>query len=99
LRLWFHNGFAVFRSTSWSDMRPLRDRETGTRGEQLEVHLEFLKTVLAELDMTLVLLVGLRRDRHRPHYQRRKEEDDELEWLQRSGKVYLIDPRGHWLEY
>jgi hypothetical protein len=100
LRLWFHNGFAVFRSTIWGNMeRRRRDREIGTRGEQLEVHHEFLKTVLAELDMTLVLQVGLRRDRHRPYYQRRKEEDDGLEWLQRSGKVYLIDPGGHWLEY
>jgi hypothetical protein len=90
----------VFRSTIWGNMeRRRRDREIGTRGEQLEVHHEFLRTVLAELDMTLVLQVGLRRDRHRPYYQRRKEEDDELEWLQRSGKVYLIDPGGHWLEY
>jgi hypothetical protein len=100
LRTWFHNGFAVFRSRIWSNMSPgLNKRETGTRGERLEVHHEFLKTILAELDMTLVLQVGLRRDRHRPYYERGKDKDDELEWLKRSGEVYLIDPGGHWLEY
>ena len=50
-----------------------RDRETGTRGEQFEVHREFLKTVLQELDMTLVLRVGLRRDTYRPYYEGRKK--------------------------
>jgi len=99
-RVWFHDGVPVFRSRVWSNMRPgLHDREAGTRGEQFEVHHEFLKTVLQELDMTLVLQVGLRRDRHRPYYERRKEKDDEFDWLERSGKIYLIDPRGHWLEY
>ncbi|WP_182883913.1 hypothetical protein [Microbispora sp. H10949] len=99
-RVWFHNGLPVFRSRVWSNMRPgLHDREDGTRGEQLEVHHEFLKTVLQELGMTLALQVGLRRDRHRPYYERRKGGDDEFDWLERSGKVYLIGPRGDWLEY
>lgn len=99
-RMWFHERVPVFRSRAWSNMSPgLHDRDTGTRGEQLEIHLEFLKTVLQELDMTLVLQVGLLRDRYRPSYERRKEKDDEFDWLERSGKVYLIDPGGHWLEY
>ena len=99
-RVWFHDRVPVFRSRVWSNLGPgLRDRETGTRGEQFEVHLEFLKTVLGELDMTLVLQVGLRRDRHRPYYERREEQDDEFDWLEWSGKIYLIDPTGHWLEY
>ena len=99
-RVWLHAGMPVLRSRVWNDMKPrLHDRETGTRGEQLEVHHEFLKTVLKGLDMTLVLHVGLRRDRHPPHHERRKDKDDEFDWLERSGKVYLIDPKGHWLEY
>jgi hypothetical protein len=99
-RVWFHDGVPVFRSRVWSNMVPRQhDREAGTRGEQFEVHHEFLKTVLQELDMTLVLQVGLRRDRDRPYYERRKEKDDEFDWLEWSGKVYLIDPGGRWLEY
>ncbi|MGH3717427.1 MAG: hypothetical protein ACRDRI_01025 [Pseudonocardiaceae bacterium] len=99
-RVWFHDGVPVFRSRVWSNMVPRKhDREAGTRGEQFEVHHGFLKTVLQELDMTLVLRVGLRRDRHSPYYERRKEKDDEFDWLAWSGKVYLIDPGGRWLEY
>ncbi|MEV5554369.1 hypothetical protein AB0L44_11965 [Nonomuraea wenchangensis] len=99
-RVWFHDGVTVFRSRVWSNMRPgLYEREAGTRGEQFEVHHEFLKTVLQELDMTLVLRVGLRRERQRPSYGRRKGNDDEFDWLEWSGKVYLIDPAGHWIEY
>jgi hypothetical protein len=99
-RVWSHDGVPVFRSRVWNNMRHRQhDRDTGTRGEQFEVHLKFLKTVLQELDMTLVVQVGLRRNRHRPYYERRKEKDDEFDWLEWSGKVYLIDPRGRWLEY
>jgi hypothetical protein len=99
-RVWFDDDVQVFRSRVWSNMGPGHyDREAGTRGEQFEVHLEFLKTVLQEFDMTLILQVGLRRNRHRPYYDRREEKDDEFDWLEWSGKVYLIDPRGRWLEY
>ena len=99
-RAWFHGSVPVFRSTVWSNMsQHTRDRETGTRGEQLEVHREFLKTILQELDMTLVLRVGLRRETYRPYYERRKEKGDEFDWLEWSGKFYLINPAGEWLEY
>ena len=49
--------------------------------------------------MTLVLRVGLRRDTYRPYYERPKEKGDEFEWLEWSGKFYLINPAGRWLEY
>ncbi|MEU9890347.1 hypothetical protein [Sphaerisporangium sp. NPDC051011] len=99
-RVWFQDGVPVLRSRVWSSMLPgLYERETGTRGEQFEIHHEFLRTVLQELDTTLVLQVGLRRDRHRPYYERRKGNDDEFDWLEWSGKVYLIDSGGRWLEY
>lgn len=98
-RLWFHKRTPVFRSTIWSNMSQVtRDRETGTRGGQLEVSRQFLNKVLQQLDMTLVLRVVIRRDTHRPYYKRRKE-SNEFDWLEWSGKFYLIDPAGHWLEY
>jgi hypothetical protein len=99
-RMWFHDSVPVFRSTVWSNMSPSRrDPETGTRGEQFEVHQECLKMILQELDLTLVLRVGLHRDTHRPYYERRKEDSDDFGWLEWSGKFYLINPAGHWLEY
>ncbi|MGW5153208.1 hypothetical protein [Rhodococcus koreensis] len=99
-RMWFHEDTPVFRGRTWNNMRPTHnDRETGTRGERFEVRLDFLMKILGELERTLVLQVSLRRDTHRPYYERRTGDDDELGWLERSGKVYLIDPGGHWLEY
>lgn len=99
-RTWFYEDTPVFRSRIWNSMRPTHnDRETGTRGEEFEIRLDFLMRILGELETILVLQVSLRRDTHRPYYERRTGDDDELGWLERSGKVYLIDSRGHWLEY
>lgn len=99
-RAWFYEGQQVFWGRLWGNMTPTYgDREQGTSGEKLEVDLSFLMTVLQRLDMTLALHVGMCRRTHRPSYQRRGKQDDEFEWLERSGKVYLLDPGGHWLEY
>lgn len=99
-RMWFHEQVPVFRSRIWNNMTSARsDRDTGTCGEQFEVRLDFLTRILDELEMTLVLQVNLRRDTHRSYNERRKGDGDEFDWLERSGKVYLIDPRGQWLEY
>ena len=98
-RLWHRGDVPVFRSRVWDDMRSLaRDSEEGSRGETLEVNAEFLQSVLNSLSLTLVLQVGISRDTHRPYYQRR-EGNDEFDWLERSGKTYLIDPQGNWLQY
>ncbi|KNX36978.1 hypothetical protein VV01_07150 [Luteipulveratus halotolerans] len=58
---------------------------------------QFLKEVLNERDMTLVVQVRLRRDVHRSSYDRK--ESDEIPWIEWSSKVYLIDPEGRWTEY
>lgn len=99
-RTWFHDGAPVFRSRVWNNMSPgVGGRESGTGGEQFEIHHEFLKRVLQEMDLTLILQVGLRRARHRSYYQRRNETNNEFEWLDRSGKTYLVNPEGSWLQY
>lgn len=83
-----------FRSRVWDDMRsPTRDSEEDSRGEVLEVNTEFLQSALTSLGLTLILQVSISRDTHRPYYQRR-EDNDEFDWLERSGKTYLIDPQG-----
>ena len=65
-RLWFQGGTVVFRSRVWGNMRSIQsDRKTGTRGDRLEVHHEFLQQMLHELDRTLVVQVRLRRDHRR----------------------------------
>lgn len=98
-RLWLCGGVPVFRSRVWDDMSSLaRDSEEGSRGEILEVKGEFLQSVLGHLGLTLVLQVGISRDTYRPYYQRR-EGNDEFDWTERSGKTYLIDARGNWLQY
>jgi hypothetical protein len=105
-RIWFQNNEPVFRSVVWTDMtRGPHDRESGSRGELLEVNRNHLIELLREVDMTLVLHVGLRRNRHDPSHRRssplriRKDQDDEFDWLDWSGKYYLIRPDGHWIEY
>lgn len=99
-RMWLHEEVPVFRSRIWNNMTSIgRGRDTGTCGEQFEVRQDFLTYILEELEMTLVLQVNLRRDTQRSYYERRKGEGDEFDWLEKSGKVYLIDPRGQWLEY
>ncbi|MFE2996867.1 hypothetical protein ACFXG4_17850 [Nocardia sp. NPDC059246] len=100
LRNWFLHGNAVFRSRVWKDTSPgpSHHREPGTRGELLEVDREFLRRVLQDLDVALVLRVAIRRDLDRPIYNR-KEDDDELGWIEWSAKIYLVDPTGQWFEY
>lgn len=99
-RAWFHEGSQVFWSRIWSNMTSAAsDREQGTSGQQLQADLGFLTTMLQRLDMTLALHVGMCRRISRPSYERRRNHDDEFDWPERSGKIYLLDPGGHWLEY
>lgn len=98
LRTWTAGDVEAFRSQIWDDTQTRRnDYESGTRGEILSVHTGFLKKVLRQLDRSLVLQVELRREVHRPYYQRKQ--DDEFDWLEWSAKIYLIRPDGRWLEY
>ncbi len=100
LREWSHEGKPVLRSRAWNDMaEQFRDREVGSRGYELQVHRDFLSVVLGHLDRSLILIAGLRRQRHRSYYERRRGPDDELDYLWCSGKVYVVDPRGGWTEY
>jgi hypothetical protein len=105
-RHWIDNDTEALRTLAWSDMSMgVNSHEIGTRGERLDVHRDYLTRILTELDMTLVVQVGLRRynhDRSRRYgatYQGREDSDHEFGWLDWSGKVYLIDPDGHWFEY
>jgi hypothetical protein len=105
-RVWSSDTGVVFRRTQWNDMhRASHDSESGVRGALLQISGESLKAVLSELDISLVLVVGLRRQRnvssHGYSVTRRKgtDDDDEFDWLQWSGKAYVIRPDGHWLEY
>ena len=99
-RTWFHHGEPVLRSRVWDDTAENgRGHETGVRGDRLDVRCDFVTTVLRELDRTLVLQVGLRRDRRRPRYTYRQEDDDDFGWSAWSGNTYLLDPGGRWSEY
>ncbi|GAB3821941.1 hypothetical protein GCM10028799_34750 [Kribbella italica] len=98
LRLWSNGTREVFRSHVWDDTEQTsREYRSGTSGQRLTVSSQFLIEVLAELDMTLVVEVGLRRDIHRSSYHR--EESDEFDSVERSTKIYLIGPDGRWTEY
>lgn len=98
-RTWLLGGRIVLTSRVWdATEQHTRDRATGTKGEILEIDSQFLTEVLHELDQTLVLTVDIRRDTHIPSY-RRKEDDDDVRWVDWSSKVYLIDPQGRWTEY
>lgn len=105
-RTWSSDTAVVFRRTLWNDMhRPSYGNDSGVRGALLQIDGESLKTVLSELDMSLVLVVGLRRQRsvssqsHAVSRRKGSDDDGEFEWLQWSGKAYVIRPDGHWLEY
>lgn len=102
-RVWFYNNAPVYRTTVWNDTSPSAyDREIGTRGESLEIDREFLNKVLTDLDLSVILQVGLRRNTNDPYktpLRRRQDEDDEFDWIEWSGKYYVISPDGHWLEY
>ncbi|MBV0917022.1 hypothetical protein [Mycobacteroides chelonae] len=105
-RAWSSDTVAVFRRTLWNDMRRAAyDNESGVRGALLQINRESLRAVLSEFGMSLVLAVGLRRQRsfssHGYSVTSRKgiDDDDEFGWLQWSGKVYVIRPDGQWLEY
>ncbi|WP_157508769.1 hypothetical protein [Luteipulveratus halotolerans] len=98
LRVWSNRAREVFRSRVWDNTeRTSREHSTGTSGTDLVVDWQFLKEVLNERDMTLVVQVRLRRDVHRSSYDRK--ESDEIPWIEWSSKVYLIDPEGRWTEY
>lgn len=98
LRAWSNETGEVFRSEVWDDTEETsREFRSGTSGQKLAVSSQFLMEALTELDMTLVVQVGLRRDVHRSSYQR--EESDEFDWVERSAKIYLISPDGQWTEY
>ena len=98
-RYWSRDGIPVFHSRVWHAMTVDRpDRETGTRGDRLDVRHGFLQEVLRELDRTLVIQVRLRRDHHRPAHEQRQEDDDEFRWPGWSGKVYLVDQTGQWFD-
>jgi hypothetical protein len=106
MRTWSSHDVVVFRSTVWDDMRRAPyDNESGTQGELLQVRRESLGAILSELDMSLLLTVGLRRQRHESSrsysapLRRRTDDDDEFGWLQWSGKAYVVRPDGSWLEY
>lgn len=100
MRLWVPEGSksAVFRSLVWDNTERRRnENEAGTRGQVLRVHKGFLGRVLKELDKSLVVQVRLRRQVHRPYYQRKKS--DEFDFLEWSCKTYLVDPNGRWIQY
>lgn len=100
MRQWLRDGTPALRSRIWKNTsHRTRDREDGTRGEQLEASLDFLQGLMRANDRYLVLRVGLRRQRRRPSHERRKDHDDDFEWLDWSGKTYLIDPDGRWHEH
>ncbi|WP_344017985.1 hypothetical protein [Pseudonocardia kongjuensis] len=99
-RTWFRLGEPVLRSRVWVNTAENgHGHETGVRGDQLAVRRDFVTAVLQELDRTLVLQVGLRRDRRRPQYTYQQEDDDDFGWSEWSGKTYLLDPAGRWSEY
>ncbi|PYI37917.1 hypothetical protein CVS30_12670 [Arthrobacter psychrolactophilus] len=97
-RIWKKGADDVFRSQVWDDTeRTSRERRSGTSGQKLMVSSQFLREVLTELDMTLVVQVDLRRDVHKSSYQRK--EDDEFSYVEWSTKIYLISPNGQWTEF
>ena len=86
-RMWFHEAtLLLFQSRIWDNMTSEGpDSDTGTRGEQFEIRLDFLMRILAEFEAILVLQVGLRRDTHSPYYQRQRGDDDDDElagWIE-----------------
>lgn len=88
----------VFRNHIWDNAASRQnDYETGTRGQVVTVSEEFLKRVLEELDKSLVIQVGLRREVHRSSYERKK--NDELDYIEWSAKTYFVSPNGRWTEY
>ncbi|MEO8107238.1 MAG: hypothetical protein ABI720_07955 [Actinomycetes bacterium] len=98
LRGWSNEAGEMFHSQVWDDTEQTgREYRSGTSGQKLVVDSEFLTEVLAELDMTLVVQVNLRRDLHTSSYQRKGS--DEISWVEWSTKVYLIGPDGRWSQY
>ena len=75
------------------------NRDEGTTGGVLTVRKEFLNTMLQSRGMNLVLQVAIRRQHVRPYYERQKDRNDDLGWLDWSRKTYLLDPEGRWHEY
>jgi hypothetical protein len=100
LREWLYLGRPVLRSRTWrATLNVSNDRESGTRGETLEIERDFLRIVLADLGLTLVTHVGIRRTLHRPYYERNRSKDSEFDYLEFSGKVYLITATGEWVQF
>jgi hypothetical protein len=100
MREWSTHGTTVFRSRVWRDIaRRSSNRDEGTTGGVLTVRKEFLNTMLQSRGMNLVLQVAIRRQHVRPYYERQKDRNDDLGWLDWSRKTYLLDPEGRWHEY
>lgn len=99
LRFWRRAGEIAVRSQVWDASEQVSsDRMAGTQGQSLEISWPLLLEILAVTGLSLVLAVDCRRETHRPSY-RRQEDDDELNWIDWSSKIYVIDAQGKWTEY
>lgn len=99
LRMWHRGGKCLVRSRVWDDLEQVAsDRSAGTKGEALEVDQALVLEMLAVTGLSLILSVDCRRETYIPSY-RRKEDSDELEWIEWSSKTYVIDSQGRWTEY
>jgi hypothetical protein len=86
----------AFRSRVWQDLAAPRDgRQSGSKGDQLQVHRDTLTGLLGATAHNLIVMVTIERthDEHR-HPYRHAGNDDELPYLEPSFNVYLVDESG-----
>ena len=97
MRYWSNTEHVVARSTVWDDDHKLSEhRKPGRSGRRLEVRREALTSMLAKCSRTLLIEVMMHRDsddRRRPS-SKPQTSPDELPYLEKSYKIYLLDSTG-----
>lgn len=97
MRIWTGAGSRpAFRSSVWSNLAaPSNGRQSGCKGDQLQIHRDALSDLLTATGNSLVVVVTI----ERTHEQRRRRnqsigDDNELPYLEPSFNAYLIDESG-----
>lgn len=98
MRLWTHEGQTVLRSTVWDETRKTGYRETGERGERLQMRREAVTAMLTTTERSLLVQVAIGRTDDEPDASTpstgSEDDDDSLPEFGPPFKAYLFDAGG-----
>jgi hypothetical protein len=99
LRIWSRNGRTAARSTIWNEPDTRYQRDTGKQGDRLDVDRDVLTDMLKLTGRSLIVEVMIeRRFEDYPYGVRKKNQDDQIQYLEPYCKFYLFDESGRCFE-